>query len=205
MRSKGLSAAIVAALGSVLFSAAAISAPLNYHVDLSAHAPSNVEKVWCHHGYCDGYGDGGASVGGLIGTSTYANVSSSWASGNVGGDGVAFGGLAIGIAAVASVDGSSDLPLVPLAVVLAFVAGSAYSATTVSAQTALFENMDAAVRGRVFGVLASIVSAASLVPILVAGPLADRISAPLVVAIVAAAVLLVTAWSALLFGPRTET
>lgn len=67
MRSKGFSAAVVAAFSSVLFSAAAISAPLNYHADLSAHAPSNVEKVWCRHGYCDGYGDGGASVGGLIG------------------------------------------------------------------------------------------------------------------------------------------
>jgi MFS family permease len=92
--------------------------------------------------------------------------------------------------------------LLPIVVALAFVSGAAYAATTVSAQTALFENMPARVRGRVFGVLASIVSAASLLPILIAGPLADRTSAPLVVAIIAAAVLIVTIWSLLLFGPR---
>ena len=71
-----------------------------------------------------------------------------------------------------------------------------------SAQTALFENMPARVRGRIFGVLASIVSAASLLPILVAGPLADRISAPTVIALAAAGVLVAAAWSATLFGPR---
>jgi MFS family permease len=109
-----------------------------------------------------------------------------------------------GIAAVAALGRSSAVgtsPLIPLVVVLALVAGAAYAATTVSAQTALVENMPPGVRGRVFGVLASIVSAASLIPILIAGPLADRTSAPLVVGIVAAAVFAVTAWSALLFGP----
>jgi hypothetical protein len=64
--------------------------------------------------------------------------------------------------------------------------------------------MDPAVRGRVFGVLASIVSAASLLPILVAGPLADKSSASFVIAIAAAGVLVVTAWSAFFFGPRTR-
>jgi MFS family permease len=86
--------------------------------------------------------------------------------------------------------------------VLAFVAGAAYATTTVSAQTALFENMPAGARGRIFGVLASIVSAASLLPILIAGPLADSISGPLVIAITAAAVLLLAGWSAIMFGPR---
>jgi hypothetical protein len=71
----------------------------------------------------------------------------------------------------------------------------------VSAQTALFENMPAEARGRIFGVLASIVSAASLVPILIAGPLADAISGPVVIAITASVVLLVAAWSAVGFGP----
>jgi MFS family permease len=113
-----------------------------------------------------------------------------------------FGSLALALSAVAGVGPGSGLPVIPLAVALAFVAGAAYAATTVSAQTALFENMAAAVRGRVFGVLASIVSAASLLPILVAGPLADRISAPLVMGITALAVLLVAGWSAALFGPR---
>ena len=120
---------------------------------------------------------------------------------------VAFGLLAAAIAAIAAIaaaGGSSGLPLIPLVAVLAFVAGSAYATTLVSAQTALFENMAADVRGRVFGVLASIVSAASLIPILIAGPLADATSAPWVVAITAACVLAITAWSALLFGPLTR-
>ena len=61
--------------------------------------------------------------------------------------------------------------------------------TIVTAQTALFENMAPAVRGRVFGVLASIVSAASLIPILVAGPLADASSGAAVIGFTAACVI----------------
>jgi DHA3 family macrolide efflux protein-like MFS transporter len=117
---------------------------------------------------------------------------------------IVFSLLAAGISAVGPVGLGAGLPVIPIVVVLAFLAGAAYAATTVSAQTALFENMAVAVRGRVFGVLASIVSAASLLPILVAGPLADQVSAPLVMTITAAGVLLVAFWSATLFGPRSE-
>jgi len=117
---------------------------------------------------------------------------------------ITFGLLAIGLAAIGPIGRAAGLPVIPFVVVLAFVAGAAYATTTVSAQTALFENMPAAVRGRVFGVLASIVSAASLAPILVAGPLADRISAPLVIAITATAVITAATVSATLFGPRIE-
>ena len=115
---------------------------------------------------------------------------------------ISFGLLAIAIAAVGPVGTAAGLPVIPLVVVLAFVAGSAYAATTVSAQTALFENMPAGARGRIFGVLASIVSAASLLPILVAGPLADAISGPVVIAITGVAILVVATCSAVLFGPR---
>lgn len=115
---------------------------------------------------------------------------------------IVFGALAATLAVVALVAGKSGVGLIPIVVVLAFSAGAAYAATTVSAQTALFENMPAQVRGRVFGVLASIVSATSLLPILVAGPLADAISAPIVIAIVAAGVIATAVWSARLFGPR---
>jgi hypothetical protein len=115
---------------------------------------------------------------------------------------VTFGSLAVAIAVLATLSRTRDLPILPLVVVLAFVAGAAYATTTVSAQTALFENMAAGVRGRVFGVLASIVSASSLLPILVAGPLADATSAPLVIALAASVVLAIAAWSALWFGPR---
>jgi MFS family permease len=115
---------------------------------------------------------------------------------------IAFGLLAIGIASVGLVGTAAGLPVVPLVVVLAFVAGAAYAGTTISAQTALFENMPEGARGRIFGVLASIVSAASLLPILVAGPLADAISAPVVIAITGFAIIVVATWSTLLFGPR---
>jgi len=57
----------------------------------------------------------------------------------------------------------------------------------------------------VFGVLASIVSAASLAPTLVAGPLADRVSASLVVGIVGVAVVFVGMWSASRFGPTKRS
>jgi DHA3 family macrolide efflux protein-like MFS transporter len=115
---------------------------------------------------------------------------------------ITFGLLAIGIATVGPLLQEAGLPVIPPVVVLAFGAGAAYATTTVSAQTALFENMPAGVRGRVFGVLASIVSATSLLPILIAGPLADKISGPLVISMAAAGVILVAIWSATIFGPR---
>lgn len=124
---------------------------------------------------------------------------------------VSFGLLAIGVAALGPLlgrvapTGSTSIgdlgPAVPIVVVLAFCAGAAYAVTTVSAQTALFEHMPERVRGRVFGVLASIVSATSLLPILIAGPLADRISASVVLVVVGAAVVLTALVSARLFGP----
>ena len=116
---------------------------------------------------------------------------------------ITFGLLAATLALIALVAGHSGVSLIPLVALLAFIAGSAYAATTVSAQTALFENMPASVRGRVFGVLASIVSATSLLPILIAGPLADAISAPIVIALVATGVILTAVASARLFGPRS--
>ena len=91
---------------------------------------------------------------------------------------------------------------IPVVAALAFFAGAAYAATAVSAQTALFEEMPPRVRGRIFGVLASIVSAASLVPVLVAGPLADRVTAPVVIVVVSAAVVTTALLSARLFGSR---
>ena len=114
---------------------------------------------------------------------------------------IAFGALAVGMSVLGTMGSASALPIIPLVVVLAFVAGAAYAATTVAAQTALFEHMPAGARGRIFGVLASIVSAASLLPILVAGPLADAISGPAVIGITAVATLSVAAWSAILFSP----
>ena len=117
---------------------------------------------------------------------------------------LAFGTLALAIAITAGIGELGGLPVIPVVVALAFCAGAAYAATTVSAQTALFENMPAGARGRIFGVLASIVSAASLLPILIAGPLADAISGPVVIGIAAVSVILVGSWSATMFGPRAR-
>jgi hypothetical protein len=118
---------------------------------------------------------------------------------------IMFGLLAIGISLGAVAGKAAGLQVIPLVAIGAFFAGSAYAATTVSAQTALFEHMPAGVRGRVFGVLASIVSASSLIPILIAGPLADAISGPAVISIAAVGVVGVAIWSATLFGPRRRT
>ncbi len=91
--------------------------------------------------------------------------------------------------------------VLPFVIVVAIGAGAAYAVVSVSAQTALLESMPSEVRGRVFGVLASIVSAASLVPTLIAGPLADKVSAPLVIGAVGISVVGVGLWSAFRFGP----
>ena len=84
---------------------------------------------------------------------------------------------------------------VPLVIAMAIVAGAAYGVTSVTAQTNLVESTPAGVRGRVFGVLASIVSAASLVPSLVAGPLADRVSTAAAIGVAGLILLAVGIWS----------
>jgi MFS family permease len=97
------------------------------------------------------------------------------------------------------------ISVLPFVVVIAVGAGAAYAVVSVSAQTALLESMPSEVRGRVFGVLASIVSAASLVPTLIAGPLADKVSASLVIGVVGVAVVGLGLWSAFRFGPLEES
>jgi MFS family permease len=117
---------------------------------------------------------------------------------------IGFGLLVIGVALVGPLIGGGGAAI-PIIVVLAFCAGAAYAATTVSAQTALFEHMPEQARGRIFGVLASIVSAASLLPILIAGPLADKVSGSVVLVIVGAAVVVTGLISANRFGPTDSS
>jgi MFS family permease len=93
--------------------------------------------------------------------------------------------------------GAAKLPLadqvVPLISVLGLVifiavgAGMAYAAITVPAQTQLQEELPAEVRGRVFGVLNTLISAAALLPILLVGPLADLVGAEVVLLLAAIA------------------
>lgn len=108
--------------------------------------------------------------------------------------------MTVGIAGVGLLhpvieDAGLKLGALPLVVILAFVAGAAYAITSVSAQTTLLESTPGDVRGRVFGVLASIVSAASLGPSLVSGPLADQFSTPFVIALAGVSVLAIAVWS----------
>jgi predicted MFS family arabinose efflux permease len=117
------------------------------------------------------------------------------------------GGLVASLALMPPLQGflagaGGGVSVVPLIITISLVAGAAYGITLVSAQTALLENMPAAVRGRVFGVLASIVSTASLITALAAGPVADRVSAPVVIGLAGLAVMALAAWTALRFGPR---
>lgn len=139
-------------------------------------------------------------VAGVIGLRRYGVGVSRRRAGEIGL--TVFGSLALLIAVAAGLSVASGLSIIPFVVALAFCAGAAYAATVVTAQTALFENMAPEVRGRVFGVLASIVSAASLIPILVAGPLADNTSGEAVIGFTAVCVIGVAVWSATLFGPR---
>ena len=120
---------------------------------------------------------------------------------------VVFGGLTaslILLPTLRDILAPTGIPVIPFVVVVALLSGAAYAVTSVSAQTSLLQAIPPDVRGRVFGVLASIVSTASLLPALVAGPLADRISAPIVLGVVGLAVVSIAVWSARWFGPRSS-
>ena len=117
--------------------------------------------------------EGGLLVLGIV---TTALAAAGWLDGVLRGVGVGIGAL-------------------PVVVATALVAGAAYAVTSVTAQTNLTESTPADVRGRVFGVLASIVSAASLVPSLVAGPLADRLSTGAAIALAGVILIVVALWS----------
>ena len=117
---------------------------------------------------------------------------------------LAFGALAVSLAALSLLGGrlGQFAPAVlPFVVGVAFAAGAVYGMTAVAAQTSLLEAMPSEVRGRIFGVLASIVSAVALLTSVVAGPVADQVSAPLVVALVGGAIALVGAWLTGRSGP----
>ena len=71
------------------------------------------------------------------------------------------------------VDVSSLTSLVSVVVALAFFAGICYGIVAISAQVQLQEDIPAEGRGRVFGVLNMLVSVASILPIIIVGPIAD--------------------------------
>ena len=72
-------------------------------------------------------------------------------------------------------DVSTFISMLSVVVGIAFLAGVAYAFVLVPSQTQLQEELSEDVRGRVFGVLNTLVSVASFVPIIVAGPIADLV------------------------------
>ncbi|MEX1294768.1 MAG: MFS transporter [Candidatus Limnocylindrales bacterium] len=99
-------------------------------------------------------------------------------------------------------DGDEITALLVVVIVLAFIAGVCYAFVAVPAQTSLQEELPGDVRGRVFGVLNMLVSLASFVPIIVAGPLADVLSAAAVIVIFAALVMIIGVASIVFAHPR---
>jgi MFS family permease len=84
------------------------------------------------------------------------------------------------------VDLSGLTSLVAVVVAIAFMAGICYGIVAISAQVQLQEDIPADVRGRVFGVLNMLISVASILPIIVVGPIADIIGTTPVILFAAA-------------------
>jgi MFS family permease len=99
---------------------------------------------------------------------------------------------------------SLAISLLSIVIVVAFAAGIAYAFVAVPAQTQLQEELPAAVRGRVFGVLNMLVSIASFLPIIVVGPIADALGTSAVVMGSAGVVLLVAVGSIARARPSDE-
>jgi MFS family permease len=94
--------------------------------------------------------------------------------------------------------------LLAIVIAVAFAAGIAYAFVAVPAQTQLQEELPAAVRGRVFGVLNMLVSIASFLPIIIVGPIADALGTSWVVFGSAIIVLVVAAGSIILARPAVD-
>ncbi len=99
------------------------------------------------------------------------------------------------------VDLSGLTSLVSVVMAIAFLAGVAYGIVAISAQTQLQEDIPGDVRGRVFGVLNMLVSVASILPIIIVGPISDAIGTTAVILGVAVGVAASGVWSRLSRGP----
>ncbi len=94
--------------------------------------------------------------------------------------------------------------LLNVVVLVAFTAGVSYAFVAVPAQTALQEELPPDVRGRVFGVLNTLVSLASFVPIIVVGPIADGIGVTAVI-MASAIVVALTAIASFFMAPAVPS
>jgi MFS family permease len=93
--------------------------------------------------------------------------------------------------------------LLNVCIVVAFTAGVSYAYVAVPAQTALQEELPEDVRGRVFGVLNTLVSLASFLPIIIVGPIAD-VTGPTVVIMACAAIVGGTALASWFVAPAMD-
>ena len=91
--------------------------------------------------------------------------------------------------ATSLVDLSALTSLLAVVVFIAFMAGVAYGAVAIPAQTQLQEDLPEEVRGRVFGILNMLVSVSSFLPIIIVGPISDLIGTATVMLVVAIGVL----------------
>ena len=99
-------------------------------------------------------------------------------------------------------NGDEITALLAVVIVLGFLAGVCYAFVAVPAQTSLQEELPSDVRGRVFGVLNMLVSMASFIPIIIAGPLADVLSAAAVIILFASLVMVIGIASIVFAHPR---
>ena len=86
--------------------------------------------------------------------------------------------------AATSFDLSALVSLLAVVVAIAFAMGVCYALVAIPAQTGLQEELPEEVRGRVFGVLNMLVSVASLLPIIVVGPISDLVGTTAVLVVV---------------------
>src|SRR6185369_1519151 len=99
------------------------------------------------------------------------------------------------------VDLSALTSLVAVVVAIAFLAGICYGIVAISAQVQLQEDIPPDGRGRVFGVLNMLISVASILPIIIVGPISDLFGTTAVILFVAALVALSGLFSILRRGP----
>ena len=89
-------------------------------------------------------------------------------------------GLVDKLDARTSLELGNVITVLSVAIAVAFLAGVCYAGVAISSQTQLQEDLPEDVRGRVFGVLFTLISVASFVPVIVVGPLADAVGTPTV-------------------------
>jgi MFS family permease len=111
--------------------------------------------------------------------------------------------LILGAAQGLGLPSDGTFSLLNVSVIVAFTAGVSYAFVAVPAQTALQEELPDDVRGRVFGVLNTLVSLASFLPIIIVGPIADLVG-PTSVIIMSAMVVFVTAISSFFLSPAMD-